>query len=308
MNEKKCLAMFPGQGSQYVGMGRQLLTEFPYTARLFEEAEDAANASIRRLCLEGPEDQLKRTENTQPCLVTVSIATWTVLQKEIGFTADLFAGHSLGEFSALVAAERIFFGEAIRLVKQRGIAMQKAVPEGVGAMTAVLSCEAERLESFCKESSKAKEPVEVVNFNSPAQLVVAGDALAVGRLEETLKANGIKFIRLPVSAPFHSSLMAPARVDMTPLLNQVKFAQRTSPIIPNLTAEIVTNYGPDYLVKQIDSPVKWTQSIEKAHFSGITRFVEVGPGRVLVGLSKRILPKGEWTIQSTDDVPAFIKL
>ncbi|MCX6126115.1 MAG: ACP S-malonyltransferase [Proteobacteria bacterium] len=308
MNEKKYLAMFPGQGSQYVGMGRQLLAEFPYTARIFEEAEDASNSSIRRLCLEGPEDQLKRTENTQPCLVTVSIATWTVLEKEIGFKADLFAGHSLGEFSALVAAQRISFGEAICLVKQRGIAMQKAVPEGVGAMTAVLSCEAERLESFCKESSRVNEPVEVVNYNSPAQLVVAGDALAVERLEETLKTSGVKFIRLAVSAPFHSSLMAPARIEMTPLLQKAKFTQRTSPIIPNLTAEIVTNYGSAYLVKQIDSPVKWTQTIEKAQLSGITQFVEVGPGRVLVGLSKRILPKGEWTIQSTDDVAAFLKL
>lgn len=307
MSDKKILAMFPGQGSQYVGMGRQLLEQFPYTAKIFEEAEDAAKTAIRRLCLEGPEDQLKLTANTQPCIVTVSAATWHVLVQEKGFKADYFAGHSLGEYSALVASGRVNFSRAIKLVRQRGLAMQKAVPEGVGAMSAVLSCEAPKLEAYCLDASTDADPVEVVNYNSPAQLVVAGSAKAVARLEETLKTHSIKFIRLPVSAPFHSRMMAPARAEMTPLLSETVFTNTSHPLIPNLTAEIVYEYGPDYLVKQIDSPVKWIQTIEKANFGGVSRFTEVGPGRVLMGLAKRILPKGEWTLETTDDVAGFLK-
>lgn len=307
MSDVKVLAMFPGQGSQYVGMGRQLLDEFPYTAKVFEEAEDAAKTSIRRLCLEGPEEQLKLTANTQPCIVTVSVATWNVLLQETGFKADLFAGHSLGEYSALVASGRITFGRAIELVRNRGLAMQKAVPEGVGAMSAVLSCEPKKLETYCAEVTTPKDPVEVVNYNSPQQLVVAGSAVAVASLEEKLKADGVKFIRLPVSAPFHSRMMAPARQEMTPLLQETKFTQTDHAVIPNLNAEITKQYGADYLIQQIDSPVKWIQTIEKAQFAGVSRFVEVGPGRVLMGLAKRILPKGEWLLETTDDVKAFVK-
>lgn len=307
MSELKTLAMFPGQGSQYVGMGKQLLDEFPYTTRIFEEAEDAAKTSIRRLCLEGPEEQLKLTANTQPCIVTISVATWLVLTQEKGFEAHLFAGHSLGEFSALVAAGRLEFASAIKLVRARGLAMQKAVPEGTGAMSAVLSCEASKLETLCEKASTASDTVEVVNYNSPQQLVVAGSAVAVAKLEEVLKVESVKFIRLPVSAPFHSRMMAPARAEMTPLLNGTKFKQNSNPVIPNFSAEIVSEYGPEYLIQQIDSPVKWTQTITKANFAGMNHFVEVGPGKVLAGLAKRILPKGEWRIEGTDDVAAFLK-
>lgn len=307
MSELKTLAMFPGQGSQYVGMGKQLLDEFPYTTRIFEEAEDAAKTSIRRLCLEGPEEQLKLTANTQPCIVTISIATWLVLTQEKGFEAQMFAGHSLGEFSALVAAGRLEFSSAIKLVRARGLAMQKAVPEGAGAMSAVLSCEAPRLEAFCANVSTAADTVEVVNYNSPQQLVVAGSAVAVAKLEEVLKVESVKFIRLPVSAPFHSRMMAPARAEMTPLLSRTSFKQNASAIIPNLSAEITSEYGADYLIQQIDSPVKWTQTITQANMAGINHFVEVGPGKVLAGLAKRILPKGEWRIEGTDDVKAFLK-
>lgn len=300
-------AMFPGQGSQYVGMGKQLLDEFPYTVRLFEEAEDASKISLRRLCLEGPEDQLKLTAITQPTIVAVSVATWHVLVQEKGFKADIFAGHSLGEYSALVAAGRLAFPRAIELVRARGIAMQKAVPEGTGAMSAVLSCEASKLEAFCKEASTRDHSVEVVNYNSPQQIVVAGSVAAVIKLEEALKAASVKFIRLPVSAPFHSSMMEPARAEMTPLLKATRFLQNTNPVIPNYSAELVHEYGADYLIQQIDNPVKWTQTIEKAGFAGMNRFVEVGPGKVLTGLAKRILPKGDWRIEGTDDVVAFLK-
>lgn len=302
----KTLAMFPGQGSQYVGMAKVLLDEFPYTKEIFEEAEEAAKAPIKKLCLEGPEDQLKLTANTQPCIVTTSIATWRVMTNEKGFKADLFAGHSLGEYSALVAAGRLNFARAVSLVRARGLAMQKAVPEGKGAMTAVLSMDAGRLEDYCTKASKPGETVEVVNYNSPQQLVVAGAATAVKRLEEALAAESVKFVSLPVSAPFHSSMMKPAREEMAPLLTATEFVNNANRIIPNLTAEITDSYGADFLVQQIDSPVKWTQTIEKANFAGMNHYVEVGPGKVLWGLARRILPKGEFKLQHTENVKDWL--
>lgn len=306
MSDIKTLAMFPGQGSQYPGMAKVLLDNFPYVREIFQEAEDAAKAPITKLCLEGPEDQLKLTANTQPCIVTTSVATWQVMTQEKGFNADMFAGHSLGEYSALVASGRLGFAEAITLVRARGTAMQKAVPEGQGAMTAVLSMEASRLEDFCKKASTDGEPVEVVNYNSPQQLVVAGHANAVKRLEDALSAESVKFVSLTVSAPFHSSMMKPARADMTPLLTAAKFKQNETKIIPNLTAEITADYSFDYLIRQIDSAVKWTQTITTAHQAGINHFVEIGPGKVLFGLAKRILPKGDFKLIQTDNVKEFL--
>lgn len=306
MSEIATLAMFPGQGSQYPGMAKILLDNFPYLKETFQEAEEAAKAPITKLCLEGPEDQLKLTANTQPCIVTTSIATWHVMTKEKDFKAAMYAGHSLGEYSALVASDRLGFADAIRLVRARGTAMQKAVPEGQGAMTAVLSMEASRLEDYCKKAATPTEPVEVVNYNSPQQLVVAGNAKAVKRLEEALTAEAVKFVSLAVSAPFHSSMMKPARAEMTPLLTATKFNQNKTKIIPNLTAQITDDYGPDYLIKQIDSAVKWTQTIEAAHQSGINQFVEIGPGKVLFGLAKRILPKGDFKLFQTDNVKEFL--
>jgi [acyl-carrier-protein] S-malonyltransferase len=302
----KTLAMFPGQGSQYVGMAKMLLEEFPYTKVIYEEAEEAAKAPIKKLCLDGPESDLKLTANTQPCIVTTSIATWKVMVQEKGFKADMFAGHSLGEYSALVAADRLKFAKAISLVRARGMAMQKAVPEGQGAMTAVLSLEAARLEDFCKKASKPGETVEVVNYNSPQQLVVAGAAPAVKRLEEALTAESVKFVSLAVSAPFHSSMMKPAREDMTPLLRATEFANNDTRIIPNFSAEITSAYGADFLIQQIDSPVKWTQTIEKANMAGMTQYVEVGPGKVLWGLARKILPKGDFKLAHTDNVKDWI--
>jgi [acyl-carrier-protein] S-malonyltransferase len=298
--------MFPGQGSQYPGMAKLLLDNFSYTKEIFQEAEDAAKAPITKLCLDGPEDQLKLTANTQPCIVTTSVATWRVMTNEKGFKADMFAGHSLGEYSALVASGRLAFADAIRLVRSRGLAMQKAVPEGKGAMTAVMSMEAARLEDYCKKASASGESVEVVNYNSPQQLVVAGDAKAVKRLEEALTAESVKFVSLAVSAPFHSSMMKPARDEMAPLLTATKFTDNGTKIIPNLTAQVTTTYGADFLIKQIDSPVKWTQTIEVSHQSGMTSFVEIGPGKVLFGLARRILPKGDFKLVQTDNIKEFL--
>jgi [acyl-carrier-protein] S-malonyltransferase len=306
MADTKTIAMFPGQGSQYVGMAKILLDEFPYTNEIFEEAADFSKAPIRKLCLEGPDDQLKLTANTQPCIVATSVATWRVMTNEKGFTADVFAGHSLGEYSALVAAGRLKFSQAISLVRARGQAMQKAVPEGAGAMTAVLSMDASRLEDFCTKASKPGQSVEVVNYNSPAQLVVAGASEAVKRLEEALTAEAVKFVSLPVSAPFHSSMMKPAREEMTPMLRQTDFVNNGTRIIPNFTAESTDQYGADFLIQQIDSPVKWCQTIEKVQFSGINQYVEVGPGKVLWGLARRILPKGEFKLSHTDNVKDWL--
>jgi len=306
MTDTKTFAMFPGQGSQYVGMAKLLLDEFPYTKEIYEEAEDAAKAPIKKLCLEGPEDQLKLTANTQPCIVATSVATWKVMTNEKGFKADMFAGHSLGEYSALVASGRLAFARAISLVRARGLAMQKAVPEGMGAMTAVLSLEASKLEELCKKSAKPGEPVEVVNYNSPQQLVVAGAASAVKRLEEMLAAESVKFVSLPVSAPFHSSMMKPARDEMTPLLKDTQYVNNGTKIIPNLTAAITDTYGSDFLIQQIDSAVKWTQTIEAALHAGMNSYIEVGPGKVLWGLARRILPKGEFKLQHTDQVKDFL--
>lgn len=306
MTSNNTMAMFPGQGSQYAGMAKILLEEFPYTKLLFEEADDIARAPIKKLCLEGPDDQLKLTANTQPCIVATSIATWQVMKQEKGFSAKIYAGHSLGEYSALVAAGRVPFATAIKLVRARGLAMQKAVPEGHGSMSAVLSCTAEKLEELCKASSKSDESVEVVNYNSPQQLVVAGATAAVRRLEEQLTLIGVKFVTLQVSAPFHSSMMAPARIEMAPILLETTLENNETQIIPNLTADITTHYTVDYLINQIDSPVRWTQSMQSACAHGMQSFVEVGPGKVLWGLARKILPKGEFKLSQTDNIKDWL--
>lgn len=281
------LAMFPGQGSQYVGMGKDLLQQFPYVKEVFEEAEDASKASIRKLCFDGPESELTLTYNTQPCILTVSYAVWKVLQAELGLQPNLFAGHSLGEYSAVVAAGKLRFYDAARLVRLRGQAMQEAVPAGKGAMAAVMKLSAEELEELSKQASTETESVEVVNYNSPQQLVVAGHKQAVERLAELLKAKKVRCVMLPVSAPFHSRLMKPAREFMAAHLEATEFLKNDNQVICNLTAKPVSDYGPSYLIQQIDSPVRWTQSIEMAQEMGASIFCEIGPGQVLTGLLRR---------------------
>lgn len=304
-------AMFPGQGSQFVGMGKQCLAEFPYTKRVFEEAEDATKIAIRRLCLEGPEDELKLTANTQPCILTASVAAWTVLRNECAMTPDLYVGHSLGEYSALVAAGRLTLTRAAFLVRRRGEAMQKAVPEGTGGMAAVLNFDEERLAARClqvsKGSGKDRRVVEIVNYNSPQQLVVAGHAEILTKLLALLETEDeVKAIRLPVSAPFHSSLMAPAREAMTPLLQESAFTANDSVFVPNVTGNATSQYEVDFLVRQIDSPVRWAQTLKTAGERGVSVFFEVGPGRVLFGLARRQVPKDSKLVHS-DDLVTCVK-
>ncbi len=296
----KILAMFPGQGSQFVGMGRDLLNEFPAVKRVFEEAEDASKLSIRKLCLDGPESDLKLTANTQPCILTVSVATWQVLRQETGFEPEAFAGHSLGEYSAIVAAGKLDLGRAALLVRRRGEAMQAAVPPGVGAMAAVMNVTADDLKARCLKATGPDGVVEVVNFNSPQQLVVAGHKTAVDTLCHQLEADGQRFVSLPVSAPFHSSLMKPAREAMTPLLNDTKFAKNGTKVIANLTGKFAPDYGPSLLIEQINSAVLWTQTLETSHHAGCDTYIEIGPGKVLFGLARKGLPKGPKLLHSED--------
>ncbi len=305
--QRSLFAMFPGQGSQYPGMGKALLAEFPATKTIFEEAEDAAKIPLRRLCFEGPESELKLTANTQPCILTVSVATWQVLRSEAGIEPVLYAGHSLGEYSALVAAGKLSLFTAAALVRARGEAMQRAVPEGVGGMAAVLNFDAEKLQARCTECARGDESVEIVNYNSPQQVVVAGHVKAIERLVAKLgEADKVKAVVLPVSAPFHSKLMQPARAEMEPRLREAKLEKTAARMIPNLTGTTADEYKIEFLIEQIDSPVRWTQTLDTAMKAGANTYLEIGPGRVLCGLAKRSIPKDSKLIGS-DDVKAALK-
>lgn len=297
--------MFPGQGSQFVGMGKDLVDQFPAVKPVFEQASDAIKVDVKKLCFDGPESDLTLTANTQPCILTVSIAVWRVLKNETGFNPYLFAGHSLGEYSAAVASEKVDFERAVYLVRRRGEAMQEAVPAGVGAMSAVMNFDAAKLIAVCEKASSTEMSVEVVNFNSPQQLVIAGHKPAVLAVNQQLEKDGVRVVELPVSAPFHSRLMTKAREAMTPLLEDTQFSENDHDIIANLTGEVAKDYGPAYLIKQIDSPVKWTQTLETALGSGCDTFIEIGPGRVLFGLARRSLPREAKLLNTSDLVKAI---
>jgi [acyl-carrier-protein] S-malonyltransferase len=286
-------------------MGRELLSEFPAVKATFEEAEDAARIPIRKLCIDGPEDQLRLTANTQPCILTVSTAVWRVLKNETGITPECFAGHSLGEYSAVVAAGRLDLSTAAMLVRRRGEAMQEAVPAGTGAMAAVMNISAEDLRDRCKALCKLNKIVEVVNYNSPQQLVVAGHKAAVDDLCAQLETAGVRFVQLPVSAPFHSSLMEPARKVMAPLISDAAFVSNNSKVIANLTGKVESDYGPRFLIEQINNAVLWTQSLDIAVEEGCDTYVEIGPSKVLFGLARRCLPKTAKILHTDEIVKAI---
>lgn len=284
--------VFPGQGSQYPGMGRELAEAFPEARRVFEEADQAIGVSLSRLCFEGPREELLLTENTQPAILTTSTAVFRVLEAH-GCIPDLVAGHSLGEYSALVAAGTLEFSDAVRLVRLRGRFMQEAVPVGTGTMAAILGLDLETVETICGEAAQG-QVVAPANENSTDQIVVAGHREAVARVSALASERGAKrAVLLPVSAPFHCALMAPAAERMRPLLEEVRFGEPRCPLVNNVDAARVSSGGVarDGLVRQISSMVRWARSVEVMRESGVEEYVEVGPGRVLCGLIRRLAPE-----------------
>ena len=281
--------IFPGQGSQYVGMGKELFENFSSAKEIFEEADDALHYSISGLCFKGPEEALKLTENTQPAVLTTSIAALKVLQGEKGLTPQLTAGHSLGEYSALVASGALTFSEAVKIVRLRGKFMQEAVPVGEGAMAAVLGMEREQVEKICEEVSSG-DVLCPANFNCPGQIVIAGHSKAVERAIERIKQEAKKAVPLPVSAPFHSPLMKPAAERLERALEEISISDLKIPVVTNVEAEINSSKErvKGLLVAQVSSPVRWEESMRKMIEKGIEQVVEIGPGKVLSGLMKRI--------------------
>lgn len=287
----KTAFMFPGQNSQFAGMGKALADEYPEAAQVFEEADDALGFALSKLCFDGPEEQLKLTEFTQPALVTVSTAAYAVLSRR-GLTPDFVAGHSLGEYSALVAAGSLRFADAVRLVRNRGRYMQEAVPEGVGAMAALLKLPPNTLDEILAEAAQG-EVVTAANLNSPDQVVIAGNAGAVERAMDLAKTAGAKrVVALSVSAPFHCPLMKPAQERLKPELDATTFSDLQVPLINNWQARLV-HTGSDAregLYQQVPNPVRWSDSILRLSSSNVTRFIEVGPGMVLTGILRNIDP------------------
>ena len=300
--------IFPGQGSQYAGMGKELATNFRVAADVFAEADEALSFSLSRLCHEGPEEELRLTANTQPAILTASVAALRVIQSETGLIPTCLAGHSLGEYSALVAAGALTLADAVRTVRSRGSFMQEAVPVGVGAMAAILSVEADVLAEICAEAAQG-EVVSPANFNSPGQIVIAGHATAVNRAMEIAKGRGFrKAMLLPVSAPFHCSLMKPAADRLGEVLARIEIASLAHPVVTNVEALANTDIGRvrELLVAQVCAPVRWSHSVEEMTRLGIDSFVEIGPGKVLSGLVKRI-SKGAVTF-NVEDLATFKNL
>ena len=285
--------LFPGQGSQAVGMGKSLYEASPAARAVFDAADAALGFPISRLCFEGPEDELKLTANTQPAILTHSIAAFEDLRARFPERlegAAFAAGHSLGEYSANVAAGALAFADAVRLVRERGRFMQEAVPPGAGAMAAIVGLAPAEVDAACREAARG-EAVSPANYNSPEQTVIAGHAAAVARASEACLARGAKrAIPLPVSAPFHCALMSPARERLAPLLEAVAFSDASSPVITNVDAAPERDAGRlrDALVRQVDSPVRWVESVQRLAREGVDRGLEIGPGNVLAGLVRRI--------------------
>jgi [acyl-carrier-protein] S-malonyltransferase len=270
-------------------MGKELFENFSVAREIFEEADDTLHFSVSGLCFKGPEEALKLTENTQPAVLTTSVAALKVLQTEKGVAPQFAAGHSLGEYSALVASEALAFSQAVKIVRLRGKFMQEAVPVGEGAMAAVLGMEREQVEKVCEEVSSG-EVLTPANFNSPGQIVIAGHSKAVERAIERVKQEGKKAVLLPVSAPFHSPLMKPAAERLEKALYEISVNDLKIPVVTNVEAEANTlkDRVKGLLVAQVSSPVRWEESMRKMIEKGVEQFLEVGPGKVLSGLMKRI--------------------
>src|SRR5208283_4178813 len=281
--------LFPGQGSQAVGMGRELADNYPVARQTFEEADEALGYKLSQVCFEGPEEKLKLTEITQPAILTASIAAWRVL-REKGLQADFVAGHSLGEYSAHVAAGTLTFADAVRTVRNRGRYMQEAVPVGVGAMAAILGMPAEKVTGIAADAAQG-EVCQAANINSPEQIVISGNAGAVERAVKLAHERGAKkAVSLPVSAPFHCSLMQPAQDRLAEDLRTLRFQDPACAVVSNVDAAVVVSAqaAREALIRQVTGTVRWAPSLRLLIDKGVSLFIEVGPGKVLWGLMRQI--------------------
>ena len=304
--------LFPGQGSQTVGMGSEFYKNFDLVKKIFKQADDNLNYPISKIILEGPEDQLQLTQNTQPAILTVSYSIFSVLKNEfdVNFKSfKYFAGHSLGEYSALVCSEALNFSDALYLLHERGKAMQAAVPVGEGSMIAVLGLKTEQIIEWIKSRKDKNGICEIANDNAEGQVIVSGDKDSIKLLQNTLKENKIKTIPLKVSAPFHCSLMKPAAESMREKIINTKFKNPLFEIINNVTAKAESNSNiiKSLLIDQIFSTVKWRESLINMSNAGIKNFIEVGPGKALTGMVKRTVKNANcFSINSIADIKNFI--
>jgi [acyl-carrier-protein] S-malonyltransferase len=285
----KIAFVFPGQASQYPGMGKELAERYPAARAVFDEADKALGFSISRMCFEGSDEELKLTANTQPAILTCSVAAYRVVAEK-GITPDFVAGHSLGEYSALVAAGSLKFSDAVQIVRKRGTYMQEAVPAGEGAMAAVMGLSPAVVMDACKRAAEGKV-CSPANLNSPEQTVISGNADAVKRAVEIASQLGAKrAVILPVSAPFHCALMMPAQEKLEKVLRATQFSTLRVPLVTNVDADTETSgdEARDALIRQVTMPVRWEESVRELIDEGVNTFVEVGPGRVLSGLLRQI--------------------
>jgi len=301
--------IFPGQGSQSVGMGSALYKTFDLVKKVFKQADEKLNYPISKIILEGPENELKLTKNTQPAILTISTSIFKLITEEFNIqikkNVKFFAGHSLGEYSALVSSESLDFVDAVYLLNERGKAMQDAVPEGKGAMLAVMGVKSDELTQYISEIGKDNGPCEIANDNSGSQIILSGDKRAIDVISKILKDNKKKSIFLPVSAPFHCSLMKPAAEIMKEKINKTNFKDSSIDIVSNVTAQSTKNSKEikNLLVDQIVSKVRWRESVEFMIKNGVNEFIEIGPGKVLSGLVKRISDKvSSKSINTIEDI------
>ena len=299
--------LFPGQGSQFVGMGSELYRDFELVKKIFKQADEKLDYPISKFILEGPEDKLQLTENTQPAILVISYSIFNVLKNEYGFDLNSFkylAGHSLGEYSALVCSGSLYFEDALHLLHERGKAMQEAVPIGNGSMIAVLGVKIDEINNLL-ESRNKNGVCEIANDNADGQVIVSGNKESVETFRVILKEKKIKSIPLKVSAPFHCSLMKPAAIKMEEKINKTKFVNPSVEIVNNVTAKPEINYDiiKRLLIKQIFSTVKWRESLINMSELGVNDFIEIGPGKILTGMVKRTIKHANcFSINSITDI------